>query len=190
VAVSLRLAGPSVWERFNTSFAEEGQRDDSAESRLDLWAGCIKMMSKEPLLGVGPHNFPLYAEEFGYNRGKEAHSLWLQLGAEIGIPGLALLLAFYLVAMWRLRHLAKQLDPLAPDVADSCRMVIAALLGFMVSAQFVTLTGLEIPYYVCLIGAGYLKNSDSILAEAAQFSLIPYHPIGQPLGVFAPQQYT
>jgi putative inorganic carbon (hco3(-)) transporter len=188
VAVGLRLAGPSVWERFNTSFAEEGQRDASAQSRLDLWAGCVEMMAANPLVGVGPHNFPLYAEQFGYSRGKEAHSLWLQLGAEIGIPGLAFLVAFYLITLWRLRGLAKQLDAVAPDIADSCRMVIAALVGFMVSAQFVTLTGLEIPYYVCLIGAGYLKLGDSILAESAQFNMIPYHPPELPLGAFVPHQ--
>ncbi len=152
LVVGLRLAGPSVWERFNTSFAEEGQRDYSSESRLDLWSTCLGVMSNNPLLGVGPHHFPIYAQQYGYTRGKEAHSLWLQLGAEIGVPGLALLLAFYLIAMWRLWRLARQLDDLAPGVADSCRMVIASLVGFMVSAQFVTLTGLEVPYYVCLVG--------------------------------------
>ena len=36
-------------------------------------------------------------------------------------------------------------------------MVTASLIGFCVAAQFVTLHGLEIPYYVVLIGAGALK---------------------------------
>jgi hypothetical protein len=36
-------------------------------------------------------------------------------------------------------------------------MVIGAPVGFMVSVQFVTLSGLELPYYVGLIGAGRLK---------------------------------
>jgi putative inorganic carbon (hco3(-)) transporter len=188
VVVGLRLAGPSVWERFNTSFAEEGQRDASAESRLDLWTTCGQVMVQNPLVGIGPHHFPLYSEQYGYTRGKEAHSLWLQLGAEIGIPGLAFLLAFYLITMWRLRGLAKELNAIAPDIADSCRMVIAALVGFMVSAQFVSLAGLEISYYVCLIGAGYLKLGDSILAEAAQLNMIPYQPLELPLGAFAPRQ--
>jgi putative inorganic carbon (hco3(-)) transporter len=188
LVVGLRLAGPSVWQRFDSSFAEKEDRDASAQSRIDLWKGCLTMMSTEPLLGVGPHNFPLYAQQFGYTRGKEAHSLWLQLGAEIGVPGLGFLLAFYLIAMWRLRLLAKQFDTIAPDIADNCRMVIAALVGFMVSAQFVTLTGLEISYYVCLIGAGYLKLGDTLLAEAAQFSLVSYQPVPPPLGAFAPRQ--
>ena len=36
-------------------------------------------------------------------------------------------------------------------------MVIAALTGFCVAAQFVSLEALEIPYYVALLGAGALK---------------------------------
>jgi hypothetical protein len=38
-------------------------------------------------------------------------------------------------------------------------MVIASLTGFAVSAQFVSLAGLEAPYYVALLGAGALKLS-------------------------------
>ena len=51
---------------------------------------------------------------------------------------------------------------MAPELANACRMVIAALVGFMVAAQFVSLAGLEIPYYVTLVGAGYLKLGDRL----------------------------
>jgi hypothetical protein len=36
-------------------------------------------------------------------------------------------------------------------------MVIASTLGFVFTAQFVTLPGLEAPYYVALLGAGVLR---------------------------------
>jgi hypothetical protein len=36
-------------------------------------------------------------------------------------------------------------------------MVLAAITGFAVSAQFVSLPGLETPYYIVLLGAGALK---------------------------------
>ena len=62
--------------------------------------------------------------------------------------------------MKRLWETAKTMDKLAPDVANGCRMVIAGLTGFIVAGQFVSLTGLEIPYYVTLVGAGYLKLCD------------------------------
>jgi hypothetical protein len=65
--------------------------------------------------------------------------------------------------------LAHQLDDSDPSLANMCRMVIASLFGFIVAAQFVTLVGLEIPYYVLLIGTGLLKLSSS--AEVARASV-------------------
>lgn len=185
VGVGFYLAGPSVWKRFNSSFAEEGERDYSAQSRVDLWNTCFQVMLREPVFGLGTNQFPVYASELGFTKGKSAHSLWMELGAENGIPGLGFLLAFYLLTMWRLWWVSKLLMPVAPEVADGCRMVIASLLGFMISAQFVSLLGLELPYFVALIGGGYLKLSDSILAQqdsaTADFLAPPV-----PLGHFVP----
>ena len=169
VAVGLRLAGPAVWERFETSFASEEERDYSADSRLQLWTACLDIIAKQPLLGIGPHQFPQVAPEYGFSKGKEAHSTWMQLGAEGGVPCLALLLGFYLIAMWRLWLLSRQLLPIDPLRAMSCQMVIASLTGFMVAAQFVTLVGLEIPYYVTLVGAGLLMTSNAEVVDAAEW---------------------
>src|SRR5262249_40355892 len=85
--VTLRLAGPSVMARFGTSFAGEGQRDGSAEERLTLWPICWDLMKKHPW-GIGADQFGVVSETFGFTRGKLAHSLWLQLGAEVGFLGL------------------------------------------------------------------------------------------------------
>lgn len=178
VAVAWRLAGPSVLQRFGTAFAAEGERDASAQSRLELWQNCLQIVQQNPITGVGPHHFPLIAQEFGWTAGKEAHSLWLQTGAELGIPALGFLLGFYVLTIVRLWRLAQQLDSLAPDVADACRMVVAALIGFMIAAQFVSLVGLEIPYYITLVGVGYLKLADSFLPADVQTqcepALVPY----------------
>ncbi len=153
--IAFKLAGQGVVDRFATAFAAKGERDESAESRLYLWGICWHMMMAEPFLGVGPDHFGLVAPDYGskYPRGKEAHTLWLQIGAELGFPGLFSLLMFYalcIVRLWRMHRWEPLADPWLADVA---RMVIAALVGFMCSAQFVTLEGLELPYYVALLGA-------------------------------------
>lgn len=162
VMLGLRMAGPEVRDRFFTTFADKAERDSSSQSRIDMWGTCLDLTVEHPLFGIGPNNFPVLAQKVGYTAGKQAHSLWMQVGAELGIPGLGFLLAFYLITMVRLWQLAKIADPIAPDVANSCRMVIAALTGFMVAAQFVSLAGLELPYYVTLVGAGYLKCCDGL----------------------------
>jgi hypothetical protein len=48
------------------------------------------------------------------------------------------------------------------------RMVIASLVGFIVSAQFVTVEGVELPYYITMIGGGVLKLASSPAAVPAR----------------------
>jgi hypothetical protein len=51
----------------------------------------------------------------------------------------------------------------------AAQMTVAGLAGFLVSAQFVSLEALEIPYYVALLGMGALKlASDPLLAADAE----------------------
>ncbi len=94
-----RLMGPQVQERLATVFAEEEERDGSAQSRLDLWKACLEIAADNPLVGIGPRNFPLVAAKYGFSAGKEAHSTWMQGAAELGFVGVGLLLLFYLVTM-------------------------------------------------------------------------------------------
>jgi O-antigen ligase len=182
--IGLRLAGPQVWERFSTIFASAESRDSSAGSRLQLWADCWDVMQRHPITGVGPDHWPLVAVQYGWPPGKESHSLWFNAGAELGFPGLILLVLFYGSVLWQSwradvgpnssEDLAScELTSAPTDVCDEseeswlvgCRqMVTAALIGFTVSASFVSLDGLEAPYYIALLGAGTLK----VLTPAAE----------------------
>jgi probable O-glycosylation ligase (exosortase A-associated) len=156
IAIGVRLAGPMVVERFASIFAEDAERDPSAQSRLDLWEDCWDLMKKRPL-GVGPDHWPLYAPQYGWPRGKECHSLWFNTGAELGFPGLGLLILFYLVPSVKLWFLQRRSWCVEPQLVAVARMVIASIAGFAVAASFVSLDNLEPPYYVVLLGAGALK---------------------------------
>ena len=156
----LRMAGPEVRQRFMTVFTDPSKRDAAAQTRLDLWTDCWQVMLQHPILGAGPDHWPLVAHEFGWPRGKEAHSLWLQTGAELGFPGLACLALFYglcIARLWRITRSGEEHSE--PWMLYLAQMVITSLIGFAVSAQFVSLEALEVPYYIALIGAGVLKFS-------------------------------
>jgi probable O-glycosylation ligase (exosortase A-associated) len=177
VVAGLLLAGPEVRARFASAFVDKEKRDASAESRIEMWGQCLQLMAERPVLGVGPDQWTTFAKyRFGWGKRKEAHSLWLQTGAELGFVGLGLLLLFYLGTVARLWPVARRKVPNATewDVAVA-RMTIASLTGFMVSAQFVSLEGLEIPYYITLIGAGSLKLRP--LPHAAMLSTIAFRPL-------------
>lgn len=160
---ALSMAGPSVVERFSSSFADAEVRDASSQSRLDLWADCWDTMTKHPLLGVGPEHWPLTAADYGWPAGKEAHSLWMQQGAELGFPGLLSLVGFYFGACWLLWKFGRSLRTLAEEDCEVREMMylslgtIAGLAGFVVSASFVSVEGIEYPYYCTLLAAGLLK---------------------------------
>lgn len=181
IVVAVRLAGPQVIGRFATTFADQEERDASAQSRLDMWEDCWDVMLRNPVFGAGPGHWVLLAPEYGWPAGKEAHTLWLQLGAETGFPGLGLLLAFYgscMLGLWRLWR-DRSPDDAEPWHAVAASMVITALVGFMIAAQFVSLVGLEIPYYIVLFGAGTLKlasagdASESAAYEENEYELVP-----------------
>jgi probable O-glycosylation ligase (exosortase A-associated) len=166
---ALMLAGPEVQARFLETFAKkDGTREESAQSRIDLWKDCYTVLMRDPVMGCGPDHWPLLAHTFGWEAGKEAHSLWVQTATETGIPGIAMFLGFYLVTIWRSWRLLGRLQPDDPPwFGDAARMTVGSLCGFGVAAQFVSLEALEIPYYVALLGAGSLAVYDKYDRERA-----------------------
>jgi O-antigen ligase len=133
------------------------------------------MVMESPVTGKGPDHFPKIVQRYEtgndifprFPEGKEAHTLWLQIAAELGIPGLAFLVSYYIltvVGLWKYSRLDRS-DSQGLTPGATARMVIAAMVGFIVSAQFVTLEGLEIPYYVALVGLGSLKLSSTVEAD-------------------------
>jgi probable O-glycosylation ligase (exosortase A-associated) len=169
VIVGFRLAGPEVRERFSTILVDPEQRDESAKSRTRLWSDAADAMLRKPLFGHGPEHFSLISHEYGWSTGKEAHNLWLKIGAELGVPGLAFLIAFYGLCVVKLWPIARSRAPtFDPWLVDAARMVIASLAGFFVCTQFNNIYGLEIPYYVVLIGAGTLKLISKPVTDLAE----------------------
>jgi probable O-glycosylation ligase (exosortase A-associated) len=157
VALVLRLAGPGVRERF-TTVSDAAETDDSAALRIKHWKACLESIDQHPLTGVGPDHWRLVSHLHGLPPGMAAHCTWLQVGAEFGVPALACLVLFYLLTMVRLWPLTRQKRPVSdPWMRHVPRMVIASLIGFIVSSSFVTVQGVELPYYIALLGAGLLK---------------------------------
>jgi O-antigen ligase len=172
VGVGLRMAGPPVWERFSTAFSSEEQRDESSQDRLLLWEDAWDMARRYPIFGVGPDNFGRVAPEYGWVRGKECHSLWVQAIAELGFIGGACLVLFYLMTIVRLIRSSQMLST---DPWEAClrRAVIASLIGFAVAAQFLSVDGVEIPYYTALVGAAVMKIASKAGVSSSRYVIEP-----------------
>jgi probable O-glycosylation ligase (exosortase A-associated) len=155
ICVGSILAGPSVIDEFSTTLSEAEERDFSAQSRLDLWRDCTDAMMRNPLFGVGTECWQLVTESYGWPEKKEAHSLWFQTAAELGVPGVTFLFLFYFLTISMTWQAARRTD--APWMPTLARMMLVSLTGFAVSAAFVTVEGFELPFYVALLGACGLK---------------------------------
>jgi probable O-glycosylation ligase (exosortase A-associated) len=158
ILVSISLTGKEARERFQTIFASESSRDGSAAERLRLEEACISAMWQYPLTGLGPDHWPIVAQEYGFPPGKQAHTTWLRVGAEMGIVGLLCYVMFYGLTTFGLWRIVRNQNEVSnPWIVYLAQAVIASVVGFAVSAQFVSAERVEGPYYVTLIGACAIK---------------------------------
>lgn len=156
IVLAMRLAGPEVRQRFMTTFVDPEQRDRSAKSRVDQWRACLLTIRENPFLGVGANHWPLRSQQLGLPR-MHAHSLWLETGAETGVPGLLFLSGFYGITIFRLWRLVKSCPNLDLWSQYLIRGVITSLIGFAVAVSFISVVWLELPYYTALLGAALLR---------------------------------
>lgn len=184
--IAARLTGPQLAARYVTAVADSEERDGSAESRLDLWADCFRIATEKPIFGIGPGNFPVVAGSRGWTEGKQAHSVWMQTMAENGFPGVLALLAFFGIACVKLWPLARerQTDENRYQIAVATG-IIMSIVGFAVAGQFVSLGGLEVPYYTTMVGVVLLKTRLVGKPLAVAAPRLPQGLPGRPMGQVA-----
>lgn len=102
VAIVIALIGPvaAAWDEFReddkASGADPATRLTSAGgSRSDIWSSGIDAFQSSPLTGIGPGTFEFWWLANGDDEEylKDAHSLYIEFLAELGIPGVIFLLA-------------------------------------------------------------------------------------------------
>jgi len=124
-----------------------GQAETGAEvstkARVELAKAGVSMMEAHPLFGIGLGQFK--SVEFHYNPvltdlepdPKIAHDTYVQLGAEGGIPTLALYLAILLVTLSTCRRVQKA-PGMPDDIAALALSFQIGLIGVMVAEFFLT----------------------------------------------------
>ncbi len=142
--VALTVARDQVekgWDEFRGSEVSDarGAPSDDPASRLTslrgnrypIWRSALRAYESDPLKGIGAGGF-----EFWWNRDAEgeefiqdAHSLYLEKLAELGIPGLVLVLAIVLgLLAAAVRARARLADPADAGAATAC---IAAFVAYL-----------------------------------------------------------
>jgi O-antigen ligase len=125
--------------------------DNSSIMRLTYWNFGWELMKQHPLFGIGYFNWlPTYSAHLlaiGDRRNPEVcHNIFIQAGSELGFPGLLLVVAIIVstfVLNFRTRRLLRESKN--PGFLRQIAFGLdAAMIGYVVSAQFVTV--LYYPY--------------------------------------------
>jgi probable O-glycosylation ligase (exosortase A-associated) len=117
------------------------QQDKSAQARFHSWTFAYKLARDHPVFGGGFETFtaPLYGQyDMLLDQVQGPHSIYFQVLAEHGFPGLILFLTL-MASCWRScsklkRSFAQHLD--TEFLAHYADMVQLALLTFIVSGMF------------------------------------------------------
>lgn len=139
------FAGDGYIERISTMLTpSKDYNTASSMGRVQIWERGIQMMFMNPVLGVGVYNF-MAAEgmifaEIGA-RYQAAHNSFVQVGAELGIPGF---IAFCLL-LWRTVKYIREISgsALKDKKAISLNLITAfsvtgSITGFLVSGFFLS----------------------------------------------------
>jgi O-antigen ligase len=154
-------ATPALRDRYATIFDSSQRRADynytSEDGRIELWKRGIRYMFMRPLNGYGYMAYmfaesgvgtELKRQKFGRARAHTmvAHNAYVQVGAELGIPGLVAYLTLIwlcLRTMLQLRRDAERLgdrrDPAAAEDASLAGLTFAGLSATLVACFFLSL---------------------------------------------------
>jgi hypothetical protein len=103
-------------------------------TRSDVWESALDAFESKPLGGIGPGTFEFYWNQHATTAEflRDAHSLYLEQLAELGLPGLLLLLGALGAALW-LALLARVRARRSSEVAAAVAMISGAIV-FLFSA--------------------------------------------------------
>jgi O-antigen ligase len=124
-----------AWDGFNeddtpvTVGDPAGRLASAGGKRDELWESALDALAAHPAQGVGPGTFEFWwqREGAGTENVEDAHSLPLELAAELGLPGLALLLAFLggaLALALRARGSLSRPDDFAAGIAMTAAFIV------------------------------------------------------------------
>jgi O-antigen ligase len=153
--VVVSQANADFWDRIGTITDENDYNRVSYTGRQQVWTRGVGYMLDRPIFGVGIDNFtvaegrhPEAVAMLARGRGikfSAAHSIWIQLGAELGFPGLLLFLA----VLWRafkelrkadglLKRRGSLRDPELEQLGELGRPLIGVMLGMLVAGTFLS----------------------------------------------------
>jgi O-antigen ligase len=157
--VVLFAASDRYWNAMGTILSDTDYNKTAESGRLQIWKRGVGYVLHQPIFGVGLDNFQAAEgrlssmasrQQYGVGvRWNAPHDTFLQVAAELGIPGLVFFVAMMFGAFRDLRPRRYPItDPaLRPPVPPGLKQALrASLLGFVVGSVFLSLAYTNLLY--------------------------------------------
>jgi O-antigen ligase len=171
LAILVTSATDRYWSQMQTMLNPHQDYNLTSDAgRLKIWGRGLNYMAAHPVLGVGLDNFavaegtisPLARrQERGLGvRWGAAHNSFIQVGAELGVPGLLLFIGMFasaFAALLRVARRTRNSSPPASDVSRLAQSLMAAFVGFVVGAFFLSLAYMDMLYTLAGLAVALAK---------------------------------
>jgi len=174
--VVVAAASERYWTQMGTIMSDADYNRSEETGRMKIWQRGVGYMLQYPVFGVGPNNFNAaegrlspFAERQQLGRGVKwnaAHNSYVQVGAELGIPGLLMFVGMIAAAFVALRRSNRRLG-IGSAGAELTQAVSASLTGFVVGAFFLSLAYSEILYTLLALAIALQKVTGRAVAVGA-----------------------
>jgi O-antigen ligase len=136
---------------------------------LELQTG-LNMIAYNPILGVGLGNFGYnYLRYVNYHEQRAAHNTYVDIAAELGLPGLAVFLWLFIKVWLNLRRVQKQAFFRSDFLYHAAFYMEIAFIGYLINAIFISAKFEKFPWILMGISSALIslqhRNRNSISYE-------------------------
>lgn len=171
---------PEYFDRLSTT--SNLSADVSAQGRFENWELAWRTAMEHPIFGVGPENHIPYNKTIEHGvQVRVAHSVYLQVLAELGFPGFGLYMLFVwmgfmtLFRTWRTMTSVAVSNPDLTWVRDTSFWLTCGYVGYCFGAAFLNMLYIEFPWYAVFYGSMLQPLVDQELSKREQIP--PENPV-------------
>lgn len=113
----------------------------NADTRMLRWQAASRMLADDPVLGVGPGGFRQEYAAAGHNAEIDeqtpvAHNMFLEVAAELGVPGFALFIAFVAIGFVASERALRRVADRREAVAVQAALIAVLIASIFLSEQY------------------------------------------------------
>lgn len=173
---------PDYWTRMGTMQSTQNDQDvqDVSEGRVFFWHIATLMAKSKPLTGVGFNGFEPSFSTYDTSSGawgdnRAVHSAWFGVLADMGYPGLILMVAIILVALHTCRRVRLETRG-KPDLRDLQAYAIAlqtSFIAYIVGMTFLSGQYLEMFWHFIGLSVALQRISEAAMLPVTEPAQLP-----------------